>query len=343
MSYKNDDLKSIDYLGNSLFIKWYMTDWCNYHCPYCLHASHTSDTLKEKINQSKIEEKARNINRILKQNNINKKLFFRFIGGEPTLYNLKPVIDCFDLPICNICIVTNFFRPIDYFKELYSFCASKNIKLNLTLSHHDENVNFFDKALQLTNWCNENGYNVPEINVVVTPDFDTDFVDKYIAQGLTKIRVVRERNGLSILNSEVSQEKIDWLEKVNKLNRSNRKSRGSYLITFKDGSTEYRPTLSDFTAEFDYGGLITDGRYCSTGVDAIFIRTDDNIYTGCCAYTGFDFVIGNIYNESVILPKEPILCKLNEKNKNAARCMPCYHLHISDVVDKDLYEAAKNK
>jgi len=328
----NDNLKSIEYQDNSFFIKWYITDLCNYHCPYCLHVANMEldRSYYSKEYQNEIEHKATLINNILVDNKIDRPIWLRIMGGEATIFNLIPIIDNIKLKICNIGIVTNFYRPIEYFIDLYNYCKNRKISLHLTLSYHEENKNFFEKALKLTEWCRKNNIKDPEINVVVTADFDTDFVDKYIKKGLNRIRALRVRGEYGILDPNLPKKCIDWVNKVNEINRNNSKSKGKYLVTYYDGTQEYRSTMSDFTGEFDQGGLIPDGRSCSMGKDAIFIRSDDNIYRTCCGYLSDD-VIGNLYAEKVILPKESIICHLNKNNPNKDyRCIPCYHLRIGE-------------
>lgn len=334
---KNEELKTIEYVGNSFFIKWYMTDWCNYHCPYCLQASHTKDSIK--VDMDDILTKAEGINHLVKVSNVTKPIFFRLIGGEPTLFDIEKILKVFNFKISNVGIVTNFFRPIDYFKSLYIYCINNGMKLNLTLSHHPENINFFNKAMELTTWCIENNLNTPEINVVVTEDFDTEFVDKYIEKGLTHIRAVRERTDLGNLNKNISKEKLDWIDKVNNQNKGN--GRGSYLVSYTDGTKEYVKTMSDFTAKFDYGGLVPDGRYCSAGQTGVFIKPNGDVYPSCGGYLWREqFKLGNLTDDDLKLPTQSYMCKLNQDSKVAGKCLPCYHLNISEVKDKELFKYA---
>ena len=142
---------------------------------------------------------------------------------------------------------------------------------------------------------------------------------------------MRGSNG--IICSTLSNDDFKWIEKINNINKNTNKNGGSYLIKYLDGTEERRSSMSDFVAEFDQGGFIPDNRYCSSGKDAIFIRADDNIYRGCCTYLKDD-IIGNIWDDNFKIPKENILCKLNENNANKDfRCLPCYHLNISEKVD----------
>lgn len=332
----NDSIKSIEYQGNTFFIKWYLTDVCNYHCPYCLHTTDLTRNYNYGHNQKEIEDKAKQITKILISNNVKKPLWLRLMGGEATIFELIPIIDNIDFPISNIGLVTNFYRPLDYFINLYKYCSNRKISLHLTLSYHEENKTFFDKALELTLWCRDNGYKDPEINLVVTNDLDIDLINKYKAKGLVRFRATKARKAFGILFDDLSEDRIEWLNELNKSTRKNSQSKGKYLITYYDGTTENRNSISDYVGELDKGGFITDGRPCSMGVDAIFIRSDDNIYRGCCGYLSAD-IIGNIWDDNFKIPTEDIICRINQDNpEKNYRCIPCYHLRIGEVIKDEI-------
>ena len=145
-------------------------------------------------------------------------LFLKLIGGECTIYNLIAVLDKFTVNIKNISLTTNFFRPNQYFKDLFSYCRSRCINLSLCLSKHEENKNFYDKALDLTLWCRENDYKDPEICIVAP--FDLNYLDltKYMDLGLKRIRISPVRDSSTNIAYTPNSEEQKLIELVRKNN-----------------------------------------------------------------------------------------------------------------------------
>ena len=214
MIINNKDIKRITYTGNTFFVKWYTNTWCNFHCPYCFQ----DNSLIFKETQEELEKKAEYINKLLFANDVNTKfkgLDLRLIGGECTIYDLTKLVDKFELPIKRLGITTNFSRSIDYFKNLYEYCKSKNILLILNCSYHLENKNFFDKMLELSDWCKQNNFRIPDTTIVLGKDFDTTNLLKYIDLGLSKItiKIQRRPDGTvdedSIFNVNLIKERLN--------------------------------------------------------------------------------------------------------------------------------------
>ena len=332
--YYNSDIGAITYNAKTYFIKWYMNTWCNFHCPYCIQ----HDKSNAKDSQEVIESRAKNINQILINNGINKPLFLRLLGGECTIYNLINVLKQFTVKIDTVGITTNFSMPNSYFQELYLWGKENKIKLHLTLSYHKEHKTFFKKALEFTNWCRNNGFKDPEITLIITKDFDYNIIEKYKKLGLSRFKPIlaRGEGNVWLENTDLLK---DWAIKLRQ-NNNVISDKGPYEIEIADKKIKCR-NLSWLSNDIDYNGFIPDGRYCSAGVTGITIRPAGDIYRSACAMlNNKEYLIGYTNNVNTILPKDPILCKINSYQGYASRCNLCNHNNISKIVDQELFDKA---
>lgn len=328
--YQNENILKIEYNDNSYFIKWYLNNWCNFHCPYCNQWN--KDNLREP--QDTIELYATNLNRILLNNNVDKPLFIRFLGGECTIYDIIGILQKITVPIGTVGITTNFSRDNSYFKDLYNYCFARGIKLILTCSYHAEHKNFFPKMVELSYWCKEHHYRVPQVTFVVTKKDDLLLIDKCKELGLYNIKPMLQRGKG---NRVVELEDLDKIKEYLKTNSNT--NVGPYKIIFKDGTIEYRSNMSDLINKLDKGGFIADGRYCSAGLNSIIIKPLGEIYRSSCNFLrDADKKIGLLSDENLILPTEHVLCKVSQHMGWSSRCSLCNHNSISEVVDNELYQ-----
>ena len=310
--YSTDNIDSIITINPYFLFNWHVTGWCNYNCPYCINRKWKCDWISE---ERKIEE-AKKINELIKKSNIKDKISFRLIGGEPTYYNWPKILDYIER-IDKIVLVTNFSRELEYFKEIYSYCRKRKIKLFLGLSKHDENENFDEKAIELTKWCKENGYAEPQITIVAGEDFDKDYVEFLRSNGINRIRV-------SLLRSQEQSNNIssDLKDQVYNYNRLYEADRGKYRqfeVTFKDGTKEQFCNASDITNLMDDGGFNPEGFYCSSGPTTIAILPNSDVVRNKCDFLKDD-VLGNLLTDDIQIPSEPVLCTINKKFGTLNRC-----------------------
>lgn len=134
-----DIIKCVDFLNRDrLVINWTINLSCNYKCFYC-------DTRDNIIGPNKelIDNIISYINHISKI----KKTILKISGGETTLRSdFNYIIR--NLKVDSIIIITNFYKPIEFWKELYSI----NNDLSLHLSYHHTMVNqdeYFNKCKEL--------------------------------------------------------------------------------------------------------------------------------------------------------------------------------------------------
>ena len=137
-------------LLNNLFdykIVWRTHDVCNIHCPYCFQNNNGKniDKFYPIINNVICK-----LNKELKLLN-NKKIEIAFMGGEPTLIDLKKIISKIN-PYNNIIyfkIFTNFTASLLKYKEIIEE-EKENKIIGLSISIHDDIVNIdLDKIKEL--------------------------------------------------------------------------------------------------------------------------------------------------------------------------------------------------
>ena len=148
--YRNEDILKIEHLNSDNFLlTWKMSTTCNYHCSYCTNLENVS-TYKVKYTNKDLVEKAIKINKLIRNNNINKlPLKLKLMGGETTLYNLTEILNYIE-NISQLVIATNFSKDLDYFYDLEDYCKKRNIFLTLICSYHIENKDFITKFIDLT-------------------------------------------------------------------------------------------------------------------------------------------------------------------------------------------------
>lgn len=131
---QNNNLK----LLNNFFdykIVWRTHDVCNIRCPYCFQNNKGNDINKF---YPIIDNIICKLNSELKEIN-NKKIEIAFMGGEPTLIDLKEIISKIE-PYNNIIyfkIFTNFTASEKKYKEIFKE-QKENKKIGLSISIHDD-------------------------------------------------------------------------------------------------------------------------------------------------------------------------------------------------------------
>ena len=139
------------------FIKWRLTDWCNYNCSYCIRAAFTQnrvDTLERDFDKSwqRVLKAAPEVNRIL--NEFGRPTKIDLIGGEITFFDLPKLLDILDSKYLEtINITTNLSNTLESYLKLLEICEKRNVELSLTASYHYEKADineFFEKAKVLS-------------------------------------------------------------------------------------------------------------------------------------------------------------------------------------------------
>jgi len=324
--YKMNNILSIEPTKDYFMICWHMTGWCNYHCHYCI-----AEHLRTKwIDENVIIKRAINLNNFINKNiDKNRKIVYKLSGGEVTYYNLPKILDNIQR-LDKVIVATNLSQKLDYYYELEDYCFKRNIQLVLLCSWHDENKNFENKFIELTNWCRSKpkqkfNYKDPQATIVVTKNFDKTKLNKLLDNNLWRIRLTRERDA-NQKNVSLSNEMLDYVYEYNRLYDSkaitNEKS-FCYKVTYSNGEQKFA-CASNLTNFLDSSGFIPDGYYCTAGIDSIAVLPNGNISLARCDYL-INNILGSIDNyENIQLPKDGIICHLNgnssEKNKRCDLC-----------------------
>ena len=74
------------------------------------------------------------------------------IGGEPTLYDLCPILEKLeDSRVKELNLTTNLFQSLEYWEKLVKYCNSRGILLQVSASYHEMQTpkSFVDKAMKI--------------------------------------------------------------------------------------------------------------------------------------------------------------------------------------------------
>lgn len=312
--YKNENIQSIEYTRDVFRIKWRLTGWCNFRCPYCIDRFNK----EEKGHWNKFDlllTRAKNINKFLRYNNITKSIHLSILGGEVTYLDLKSIVSEID-NISNLNLTTNFSRELNYFEDLFVWCRSKNIKLFINCSYHEQNKNFTEKFLELTEWCKLNHFSTPRVSRVIVDDLDIeDWLKPYTDAGITKIMLTRNKDAhtdaFNLFDSKQEKDSIDLASKY-EFSKDNKPK--DFKITLKDGTKLYFSSISHFLNNLDNDGFIPNGFNCNCGKNGVMINWDGNVYGSHC-FELADKPMGNIDQDQIKLSDKLYYC-----NNSKIRC-----------------------
>lgn len=326
--YDLNSIKAIRQNNTTTFtIKWKISNWCNYHCSYCI-GRHTANNTNPK-NTFKTKEyllsAVDGINKIIDKIPTNKKIKLTLIGGEVSYYNIIEILENISR-LSFVTIVTNFSNSLDYYKGLYTYLYTRNLGFNLVCSQHDENADYFDKIRLLTRWCVVNNYKVPQCRIMVGDDFDIDILkSKKLFNVEFNPSFIRDDNNKILPVSEELRQEIDKV--YNKVSRSNLR------VEFMDGSEDsYEYNAVGLLSHTKDGCFTPDGFICDAGVNAIYIDEIGDVLRAGCKYL-------KIYNREPLASifnitddfklAEPQVCQLNKNNTDKVEnCALCYGANI---------------
>lgn len=132
----NSDILEIDNLPrlyrHALVIRWELTRFCNYACDFCIQGSHAlhMQAAREESPKDRKEIATRLAAYVEKHVHARQMVEIHLIGGEvtalPDFPELMEVIaGCQFRGNIDIHLTTNFFRPSDYWKNLFSLFSGK--------------------------------------------------------------------------------------------------------------------------------------------------------------------------------------------------------------------------
>jgi len=153
---------------NVILLRWYMTEWCNYKCPYCSQTHGRFEPKGDNLKAHSFDNFP--IDRWLEAFRLhfkNVKLSLVITGGEPlidkknmvkllTAFNEMPEIEC-------VRIDTNASWNVDWYKGL------DKSKIILMCTYHPSQIEehqFFDAIQKIL----DNGFHIGMINFVITSE-----------------------------------------------------------------------------------------------------------------------------------------------------------------------------
>jgi len=298
--YKSSDIKNVYQLNFDFFqIKWYVTNWCNYKCPYCCQSTEFDNSPynqnKNWIEESTVLKMAKNLNELLNKLNITKRIELNLLGGEITFYNWPKILP-YIKNIYKISITTNFSNTLDYYKNLYIYCFKNGIFLSLLCSYHETGDEFFEKILELSKWCLEKNYSVPKITFVVDNDFDFYMFDKF-----PELKNINCHFSEKIFpNGECAKLNDEVLKKVQELRNSEHPwttrsfdikiRRPRWLFDLNGELRNFSPV--SMMRQLEEGKWITDKVYCDAGINSLCLMSNGDVKRCICNPE----IIGNLFN-----------------------------------------------
>lgn len=198
-------------LENPMFyIKWRLTNACNYHCSYCI---------RKDLGLEGFPGYYELIKRADKLNKIKIPFRLELIGGEVTIFDLVPLLSRITTKnLKAVYISTNLFREAGYFEYLYDYLYKRKIELSLSCSLHEEECDedkFIEKVRYLSTVVDhiylecvstdknkktiEKILNIKKDNVKISLDYLRDRNDNILAE--EKYNVINSKHDL-IVNLE---------------------------------------------------------------------------------------------------------------------------------------------
>ena len=295
--------------SNPTHADWFVVNWClgstcNYACSYCPEALHDGK------NRWPSPTIIKNFIAKIKEQHPNKGIYFEFTGGEVTLYK--------------------------HFVDICQYCTELGVKVGLitngsrTLRWWEDNKKYFDH---------------------VCISFHPEFADEQHFVDVVKLIHEDVRTHVNIM---MSPEKFDYCYAVaNKVKNLGNISMALQPLIHDFGDTlfdynEFQKKIFDkqhelitrhikFTKSFDYyrGAMRTvneqgesavssahrfisektndwSGWKCYAGIEQLIVDMDGSVHRGWCKVGE---PIGNIFDDNLKLPSEPIVC-----NKTMCHC-----------------------
>ena len=246
---------SVHDLDDMKVIKWRLTDFCNYHCSYCIRRPIADPhTLEEDMSKS--------LNAVDEVVRIAERLNYRFgvpvkidlIGGEVSCSDVtKEIVKKlgFSDAIGKINITTNLSRNIDWYTDLIE---NSKKKISITASFHPEEADlktYLNKALILSKLCQF------KCETVITQE--ATHIDEFVN--------FCEQNKIYYMCEENLFD-----ESLRGQARRNTKQNYRYLVKTDEGN-KYFYTRNEFIKQYAEDGIAfnTQGYKCTMWYDYVYV------------------------------------------------------------------------
>lgn len=289
-------------------VEWKLGNTCNYDCSFCGDENKIGSDRWLDINIYKNVCK-----KLMDQSDSqNKKMFFQFTGGEPTLY--PKLLELFQFISDNghyIRMFSNGSRTLRWWQEL----ADADVLDTLFLTVHIEQNPDVDHLIDIVKLFQHKPVYVLAQCTAPVGVFDKAYnAHKKILQESVVCSSLKPINvGIGTHESFIQSytEEQSNILKANDFVKSNNYSNlkmhstlpsGSNMhVTFSDGSSENVSCYNLLTNKLNS----FQGWSCSIGIDYMIINYD-KIYRGVCKEGG---IVGSIYDENIGFQESTIICK----------------------------------
>jgi sulfatase maturation enzyme AslB (radical SAM superfamily) len=300
---------------NTRIVEWRLSNICNFDCTFC--PSEFKDGSKRFLDYNVYTS---TVKQLIAQDP-NKKVWFQFTGGEPTLYPklielLKYIKDLGGYTS----MISNGSRTIRWWKEL----AEAKVLDRLYISHHPEQGAKVEHTIEVNNLMQATN---TLVTVFVTTQADPvlyeaaiDAHTKILRRGnaISSLKPITDSNMLFQQYSQEQLKKIqDNLYVRSSLYKLLSQQKLNYLktipwyqtnvtMTYSDGSTKTLPS-QDFVQHQE---TKFKGWECDIGKDLLMIEVDDVLRSMC----GQGGVIANVHDVGFTWATDSVICDREECN-----------------------------
>jgi len=272
---------------DSIKVEWNIGKRCNLDCSYCPAEIH--DNFSPHTNVKVM------LNTIDALAEIGKPIRLSFTGGEPCVHpQIEEIVNHASQRLDWINITTNGTLP----NKLYLRLPVNHYVFSLHFDNHWDRVlyNILDFAhLNETH----DGYNIPfQINLMAhhkymkkVKDAATLFDSHSIPYVVRRIRWTDADNRDWFDDLKYSADDLKWILEQKSTAKENCVIDNKHLIHANDIIKEHKNQF--------------EGWRCNAGLESLMINWDGEVHRATCRVGGS---LGNIYNGSFEVPKDPIIC-----------------------------------
>jgi hypothetical protein len=278
---------------DSVKVEWNLGKRCNYDCSYCPSVIHDNVSPHTDIEILKSA-----VNRL---SEIDKPIRISLTGGEPCVHpKIEELIFHIKYKSMNLSITTNGTRNGDFYLKQGRIVDQFVFSLHFEYGWEE----ILEKIIELSLYSNCN------IMVNVMAHHNLMKECRYAVNRLEYatvpfcIRRIRWTEGDHDLFDDMKydQNDLDWILENDSTVKPNT------VIHF------HRDKDGDYTEEYHANDIIKKhlnqykGWNCLVGIESLMINHDGDVHRATCRVGGS---LGNIYNNTLIIPTEPIVCDRN--------------------------------
>ena len=191
-------------LDNNKYLKWIITNKCNYKCSYCFERSFNNSL---ELSNKELFLTASKINEFTRINDINSLIL---LGGELFLLNFNVILKLLEiLKGKKLYIITNFFQSNLIYKQIADYAKENFDFFEYKFSFHDEYISlkeFFNKLNDFKNICDCNlklQFTLDERTEKLLPEFYLRCYKSKIKYHVEKAYTIYGKNRENVLFSNV--------------------------------------------------------------------------------------------------------------------------------------------